>query len=134
GGTRYDAVELQLRDSTGDDRHYLRIRASGTEPINRVYVESSDPAIGQQIMNEVTDTLERLSIKEIRRAHSLWRLADVLVVTPPTPNVVAAVRQVLAERTEWSEARLAEGLRRELPTLERRSQHIARAWLAELGG
>ncbi|NLA79864.1 MAG: hypothetical protein GX853_03830, partial [Chloroflexi bacterium] len=30
GGIRYELVEMQLRDESGDDHHYLRMRASGT--------------------------------------------------------------------------------------------------------
>ncbi len=29
GGIPYDLVEMRLRDADGDDRHYLRVRASG---------------------------------------------------------------------------------------------------------
>ena len=42
GGIRYELVEMQLSDETGNDHYYLRMRASGTEPINRVYIEAAN--------------------------------------------------------------------------------------------
>ncbi|HPR34277.1 MAG TPA: hypothetical protein PKY64_01280, partial [Anaerolineaceae bacterium] len=46
GGIRYELVEMQLSDPSGDDHYYLRMRASGTEPINRIYIEAADLQVG----------------------------------------------------------------------------------------
>ena len=62
GGVRYDLVELRLRDLKGDNRHFLRIRASGTEPINRIYVESSDPQAAKSMLGLGLSKLEDLVV------------------------------------------------------------------------
>ncbi len=132
GGIRYDVVEMQLRDETGDSRHYLRIRASGTEPINRVYVESSQPDIARRLHQTVIDTLEDQSIQQVQLAGSEWRLVDVLNATSLSPKIVAAVRATIAGRAGWSLGGIVARLERTLPELERRSQRVTQAWIEAL--
>jgi hypothetical protein len=129
GGIRYDFVELQLRGPRGDDQHYLRVRASGTEPINRIYVESSSPEIAKRLMETALRRLEELSAAEMQRAHSEWRLADILSATQPSSTLVKTVRSVIDSHDGWSYQGVTSKLQRILPTVERRNQHAIRAWI-----
>ncbi|MGH2592463.1 MAG: hypothetical protein ACRDGG_03020 [Anaerolineae bacterium] len=134
GGVRYDICELQLRDAQGDDRHFLRVRSSGTEPINRIYVESSSPEIAQQLMQTVLDKLEELIAREISQAQTEWRLVDVLTLTQMSPRLQDTVRKVLGERG-WSAARIIDKLKRvigEPNYLEYRNKRMADSWAVAL--
>ena len=132
GGIRYDFVELQLRDTEGDDQHYLRVRASGTEPINRIYVESSDPDIAKRLMETALRRLEELSAAEIQKAHSEWRLADILSATQPSSTLVKTVKSVIDSHGDWSRQSVISKLERILPTVERRNQRAIRARIVAL--
>lgn len=133
GGIRYDFAQLQLRDPEGDDQHFLRVRASGTEPINRIYVESSNPEIAKRLMATAWRRLEELSASEIRKAHSEWRLADILSATAESPSLVQVTKSVIASREGWSRQGVTSKLERMLPAVERRNQRVIRAWIAALG-
>ena len=132
GGTRYDFVEVQLRDPQGDDQHYLRVRASGTEPINRIYVESSSPEVARRLMATALKRLEELSTVEIRQAGSGWRLADILSSTTPSPALIQTARQVIDAR-QWRGATITDHLKRFLPGAERRTRRVINGWLTALG-
>ncbi len=128
GGIRYDIAELQLRDASGNDQHYLRVRASGTEPINRIYVESSDREIAKTLINEALRILEEASVAQVKEARSEWRLVDIISQTQPGAVLVDAAKQVMADKG-WS---VVEKLELSLPTLENRTQKIARKWIDKL--
>jgi len=132
GGIRYDFVELQLRDPRGDDQHYLRVRASGTEPINRIYVESSDPIIARRLMQIALGRLEELSSIEIRRAHSEWCLAEILSVTKPSDTLIQVIKSAIAAHDDWSQQSVISKLEKMLPTVEQRNQRTIRDWIAAL--
>ena len=132
GGIRYDFVEIQLRDAQGGTQHYLRIRASGTEPINRIYVESSDPNVARRLMQAALEKLEELSSIEIRKAHSEWRLAEILSVTQPSPALIRETKSVIESHDGWSQQSVISKLERILPTVERRNQHLIHAWIEAL--
>jgi phosphomannomutase len=135
GGVRYDLVELQLRQPGGDDRHFLRMRASGTEPINRIYVESSDSEIAQALMKTVLKKLEEFTISEIQNAHSEWRLADILAFTTFSPAILKTVNNVLATKDGWSVANLVSKLQALLQTndyLEGRNRKMVIKWVESL--
>ena len=132
GGTRYDYVELQLRDAQGGDQHYLRMRASGTEPINRIYVESSDPDVARRLLDAGLKRLEELSAAEIRAAHSEWRLAEILSATRRSPELVQTVRETIAAHADWSCESVIAKLERTLPTVEKRVQGVIRTWIEGL--
>ncbi len=131
GGTRYDIAEMQLQDSEGDDRYQLRVRASGTEPINRIYVESKDPQQGRVIMDAALAKLEELTIEEIRRAHSEWRLVDILTQTRLTDKARQAVLETVRENG-WDKAEVTAKLVRTMQILENRNRKIAQKWLDAL--
>ncbi len=132
GGIRYDFVGLQLRDAEGDDRHYLRVRASGTEPINRIYVESSDPVSAKQLMDSALQRLEELSAIEIQQAHSEWRLAGILSATRPSSDLLHTVKSVIDSQSDWDRQSIIGKLERMLPTVERRNRDVIRAWIERL--
>ena len=133
GGTRYDFAELQLRGADGDEQHFLRVRASGTEPINRIYVESSDPGIAKQLMETSYRRLEELSAAEIRKAHSEWRLAEILSATAESPFLVQKAKAAIASREGWTQEGVRSKLEIMLPKVELRNQRVIRAWIAALG-
>ncbi len=135
GGVRYDLVELQLRQPGGDDRHFLRMRASGTEPINRIYVESSDSEIAQALMKTVLKKLEEFTISEIQNAHSEWRLADILAFTTFSPAILKTVNNVLVTKDGWSVANLVTKLQGMLQAddyLEGRNRKMVIKWIESL--
>jgi len=132
GGIRYDFAELQLRGPDGDEQHYLRVRASGTEPINRIYVESSDPEIAKRLRETAYRRLEELSAAEIRRAHSEWRLAEILSATAESAFLIQKAKAAIASRDDWSLEGVISKLESILPTVERRNRKVIRTWLAAL--
>ena len=133
GGIRYDLTEMQLRDERDNDRHYLRVRASGTEPINRIYVESADPEIGRQLMTEALRRLELLTIDEIHKAHSEWRLVDMLAQTRLTEGLKQAVLETIAVNS-WRKEDVLSKLRHMMLVLENRNRKVAAKWVAVLQG
>lgn len=132
GGIRYDIAELQLRDSKGDDRHYLRVRASGTEPINRIYVESSDPDVARLLMESALERLEELSIRQIQTAHSEYHLVNMLVTTRYTEKTKAVVKAYVSQKSRWTISSIIEKLKSALPILDRRNKRLANAWIDAL--
>lgn len=135
GGVRYDLVELQLRDKEGDDRHFLRIRASGTEPINRFYVESSQSEIARKLMKAVVDKLTEITISHAKSVESEWRLADMLTYTAFKPSVLEAVQETLQKTDNWSTDSLASKLKIIVGVdgyLEGRNMRMAERWIDEL--
>ena len=131
GGIRYEVAEMQLKDAEGDERYQLRVRASGTEPINRVYVESKDPLQGKVIIDAALDQLETLTIQEICAAYSQWRLVDMLSQTRFTEKTCQAVQATIAARG-WPVAELKVKLLTLMGALEARNRKIAAVWLEEL--
>ena len=131
GGIRYDIAEIQLRDKIRNDQHFLRVRASGTEPINRIYVESSNPTIASNLMQNALKVLEGLSIRQIKNAESQWRLVDILCQTRPEIPIVEATHNILTEKN-WDANEICEMLRATVPSLEQRIKKIAMSWVDKL--
>jgi len=131
GGIRYDVAEMQLKDANGDDRYQLRVRASGTEPINRVYVESKDPQQGKVIMQAALAKLEELTIDEIRKAYSEWRLVDMLAQTRLTEKTKKVVRATI-QQNNWELGSVTAKLEKSMQVLENRNRKIAGKWLGVL--
>jgi phosphomannomutase len=134
GGVRYDIAEMQLRDASGDDRHYLRVRSSGTEPINRIYVESSDPAIAKKLMGSVLARLESLITRELVEAPTEWRFVDVLTVTKLTDSALAAAKDAIVKHG-WDKASVLAKLSAvvsDTEYLEGRNRRMTARWLDAL--
>jgi phosphomannomutase len=132
GGIRYDFVEIQLSDEQGGDQHYLRVRASGTEPINRIYVESSDPDVAAGLMQVALRRLEQLSAHEIEVAGSAWRLAEILSATNPTDLTTETTRAALSRHSDWGMKDVVDDLERMMPVAEHRNQRIVASWISIL--
>ena len=130
GGIRYEVAEMQLVDEDGDDRYQLRVRASGTEPINRIYVESKDPFQGKVLIESVQEKLEALTIEEIAKAHNVWRLVDILTQTRLTEKTSQAVKDVIGEK--WDLPEVVEKLMLSQQVLEKRNRKIIDQWLEKL--
>jgi len=131
GGIRYDVAEMQLLDAQGDSRYQLRVRASGTEPINRIYVESKDPVLGRKIMDAALERLELLTIEEIRKAYSEWRLVDMLSQTRLTEKTRKAVEMTITDKG-WKMPEVTAKLVQSMQILENRNRKIAQKWLDAL--
>ena len=131
GGIRYELVEMQLIDEAGSNRHYLRVRASGTEPINRIYIESSDPQVGQRLMKEALARLETITIECLRRAHSPWHLVDMLSQTSLTPAIVTVVNGLI-QTNGWDRADIQEKILQMTRAVEKRNRKVLSAWLQAL--
>jgi len=127
GGIRYELVEMQLADEQGGDHYYLRVRASGTEPINRIYIESSNKATGQAMMREALRRLELITMDCLKAAHSPWHLVDMLTQTSQTPELLAIVRETINSRG-WQTADLLEKIDKLTPTLEKRNRKVLGQW------
>ncbi|MBN1429943.1 MAG: hypothetical protein JXB07_16355 [Anaerolineae bacterium] len=134
GGTRYDMVEIFLGDEEGKMRNFLRIRASGTEPINRVYTETKDPELWKELQHIVLARLDEFTNDEIAQAYRVENLADILAAThPETWSVVKEAILEKLDNEQWS----LEDLRRKLMTkrkhVENRNREVIEHWLEELG-
>ncbi len=135
GGVRYDLVELRLCDASGDDRHFVRIRASGTEPINRIYVESSNPETAQILMETILNRLVALTIDQVNHAPSEWYLAEMLSVTSFSKEILKAVIGTLDIQESWSLESLIEKLKTMVSTpgfLESRNRRMTCRWIEAL--
>ena len=84
GGVRGDLVEVILYDADNQEC-YLTIRASGTEPLNRIYVECPTPEQRDAIMQAVGEELERQILQAIAKAPDVTTIVDLLesVALPP---------------------------------------------------
>ena len=131
GGIRYELVEMQLVDEHGDDHHYLRVRASGTEPINRIYIESSDPATGQRMMKEALRRLELIVIETLKKAHSPWALVEMLSQTSLTPEILAVVNELMVSHG-WQKAGILTKIQQMTAVVEKRNRKVLGAWLKAL--
>ena len=131
GGIRYELVEMQLSDQSGDDHYYLRMRASGTEPINRVYIEAADLKVGQRMMAEVLKKLEDLTADTLRNAHSAWHLVDMLCQSRLSKYTEQAVREVIVNQ-HWNLADILAKIDLMTKTLEKRNRNVIQAWYKAL--
>ena len=127
GGIRYELVEMQLSDQSGNDHYYLRMRASGTEPINRVYIEAADLQVGQRMMAEVLEKLEDITADTLRKAHSPWHLVDMLCQSRLSERTEQAVREVIS-RQHWSMADILAKIDLMTQTLEKRNRKVIQTW------
>ena len=131
GGIRYELVEMQLSDETGNDHYYLRMRASGTEPINRVYIEAANLQVGQRLMAEVLKKLEDITADTLQKAHSPWHLVDMLCQSRLSEHTEQAVRGVIASR-QWDLADILAKINLMTQTLEKRNRKVIQAWYRAL--
>lgn len=84
GGVRGELVEVILQDETGTEA-YMAIRASGTEPINRIYVEAPTVVMRDAILRAVGEELERQIIQQLAQAPEVSEIIELLdaVELPP---------------------------------------------------
>ena len=127
GGIRYELVEMQLSDQTANDHYYLRMRASGTEPINRVYIEAADLQTGQRMMAEVLKKLEDITADTLRKARSPWHLVDMLCQSRLSEGTERSVREVIAEH-QWEMADILAKIDQMTQTLEKRNRKVIQTW------
>ncbi len=127
GGIRYELVEMQLSDQSGNDHYYLRMRASGTEPINRIYIEAADLQVGQRMMAEVLKKLEDLTADTLRKAHSEWHLVDMLCQSRLSKYTEQAVREVIVNQ-HWDLTDILAKIDLMTQTLEKRNRKVIQAW------
>jgi phosphomannomutase len=136
GGVRYDVAEMQLRHDH-DARHFLRVRMSGTEPINRFYVESSEKMIAKTLLQTAANKLEDCIADQVTDAKSEWRLAEILVYTKFSTRILAAIKEKLGAHAAWSPQGLASKLQTLVDApghLESRNRRMTNDWIAALRG
>jgi hypothetical protein len=87
GGVLGDLVEIVLEDADGREC-YLTIRASGTEPLNRIYVEFPEEGQRDEILQAVGEELERQIVSAIVGAPDINTIVDLLaaVQLPPAES------------------------------------------------
>jgi phosphomannomutase len=100
GGVRYDLLEVILEDENTKERSYLEIRASGTEPLNRIYVESPSEEKQKEIERAVLHKLEDISVEIINCIKSCWQLIDILLVTEPSERLLEQTQKVIQRFVE----------------------------------
>jgi len=84
GGVRGDMAEVILHDA--DEREcYLIIRASGTEPLNRIYVECPEEAQRDALLRAVGEELERQIVSAIVTAPDVNTIVDLLDAVQLSP-------------------------------------------------
>ncbi len=134
GGIPGDFAEVYLRGHGVSAR--VIVRASGTEPLCRVYTESSSESHRQAIEREVLGNLDRLASGEISRAQDAFDLVELLLVTPVLPGTLRAAQGALAHLDAGSGGKassaLLQGLRSRLPSLETRKRLAAEGWIPVL--
>jgi hypothetical protein len=123
-----------LQDASGDNRHYARVRASGTEPINRIYIESSKSEIARELMETILDRLEILTMEHISRCNSEWMIADALAFATPSTPILKAIKEVIA-RKKFSIHILKNCFQAMIDgeILEKRNNVKAGQWIEKLG-
>jgi len=127
GGIRYELVEAQLSDDNGNDRYYLRMRASGTEPINRIYIEAANLEAGQRIMAYVLEKLEGITCEVLSEAKSPWHLVDMLSQSQLTDATLRAVQETILYN-EWDVNDITTKIQQMAQTLEKRNRKVIGAW------
>src|SRR5262249_31425099 len=132
GGTRYDFVEIFLKNDTDGKKFFLRVRASGTEPITRVYVESANQAIAEKLINVVLKRLDEINADLIQQAYSIEHLADLLSNTRFADSILAVTRALLNQKN-WDAALLCTLLTQRRPHVESRNAKLIDQWLAAIG-
>ncbi|MBN1312287.1 MAG: hypothetical protein JXB30_12785 [Anaerolineae bacterium] len=133
GGIRYDMAEIFLGDEEGKMRNFLRIRASGTEPINRVYTETKDCELWEDLQGIVLAKLDEFTNDEIKAAYRIERLADILASTHP--GTWAVVREAILDKLEsenWTVEDLCQKLTIKREYVEHRNREVIDRWLEEL--
>lgn len=130
GGIRYDLVEVFLaNDPRTYPQHFLRIRASGTEPLNRIYTESANDEVTQTLEGLVLQTLDDISCQVVEAAHDVWALGDTLASTKPSHKLCECVRRKMMTE-KWSPSDLIQVLEMKRAYVELRNQRVVEQWNA----
>lgn len=139
GGVRYDNLEAILEDDKTGERSYLIIRASGTEPLNRIYTESGSEEKRQEIEKEVLQKLEEFSAETLQKAQDFWQLINILTVTEPTLHLADLAVEVIKNLSKAGyEQNILDNVVRELEKrkedkvrfrVERRTKEVIEKWL-----
>ncbi len=82
-------------------------------------------------MDAALARLEDLTIDEIRKAHSSWRLVDILTQTRLTEKTRQAVIETIQSKG-WDLADICDKLVQYMQILENRNRKIAQKWLDAL--
>jgi phosphomannomutase len=137
GGVIYDVVEMQLRSESPEAEIFLEVRASGTEPINRIYTEVIMPPSKKEhdakpilikVQTEVLNLLEKFSIDEIQSSRTPQELSSLLAVTnPDRTKIREAVDHMFL--SESMKAETLKCLSQKIEYLERRNRNTACEWL-----
>jgi phosphomannomutase len=135
GGIRNDFVELHLENVGIKGR--LIVRASGTEPICRIYTECTQETKRREIETDALRKFEEISLEEVKKAHNPWHLIDILLVTPPLSKIILGTREKL-KQFETHEKNVTytiyEKLGQKVKRLDTRRRIMAETWLPIIEG
>lgn len=130
GGILNDFVELHFENAEVKGR--LIIRASGTEPICRIYSECTLESKRKEIEYEVLKKFEDISFEQIRKTHNIGHLIDVLIVTPPLPKIISSTKEKIKQFSingSDSVDIVYEKLQKKACLLDTRRKLMAELWL-----
>lgn len=131
GGTRYDFVEMFLRDDKYGAHHFLRVRASGTEPILRVYAESEDETLLKNMIDEVLSVLDAKNVEAVHKSYDADHLAELLTSTRFVDTTAQAVLAHIRNRA-WHVDHIIEALQTLQPHIDSRNVKLTKVWMTFL--
>lgn len=131
GGTRYDFVELFLKDEKFGAHHFLRVRASGTEPILRVYAESEDETILNSLFDTVLEQIDGLNVASLDQSYSEIHLGELLTNTRFAETTINATKALIV-RKGWSTDAVIQAMEALKPHIDGRNGRLTDQWIAEL--
>lgn len=124
GGIEGYMVEAELEGSRGWSR--LIVRASGTEPLIRVYVESESLETMNMLFDQVIKDFTEICKGLVAQCKNPWRLATLLSLTPPFPSLIGIVNDIDEDLRKGS----LKYLKRLIDILDYRNRMKAITWLS----
>ena len=91
-------------------------------------LHGSDAETGRKLMAEALRRLELLTIEQVHKAYSEWRLVDMLAQTRLTPDLLIAVMETIA-RNGWQKADILAKIKKMMLVLENRNRKVAQKWV-----
>jgi len=126
GGIEGYMAEVELRGNNGWSR--LIVRASGTEPLIRVYVESESLDVMHVLFDQVINDFIEICEGLIVQCRNPWKLATLLSLTPPFPRLINTVEGMNRDLRR----KAIKHLKKLIDILDYRNRMKAITWLAIL--
>ena len=130
GGIFNDFAELFFQ---GAGSRFARavVRASGTEPVCRIYTDASDRRLRRSLEGYVLELLRKLLLEEIQRAGDLLGLAYIMSTSLPSTELLESIKSRLRQLSPGDlRPALYNILKLLRDDLESRRKLIADMWLS----